>query len=415
MDRPIATQEQRKKNIGRILRWAGLVAVLVVAFLLFRQLLNTRASKDDFRIAKVEKGSIESAISASGQVIPSFEQQINSPISTEIKEVFQTSGAKVETGALILELDDEFTRLEVESTQDELSLKKNNVARLKLEFDKNLRELGYNSEIKALEVSSLEAQLADARRLKELGSATQEEVEKAELALQIAQLEKKKLENDLDFRKAVVEKDRQNLELEVNIQEKKLRELDRKLQQTRVKAPRSGVITWVNENIGQKVNEGEALARIADLKSFRIEASCSDRYTSQIKTGMPVKVRINQSNLNGTINAILPTVENNTLAFTVALDQPDHPALRPNMQVEVFAVTDYKEEALRVPNGPVFSGSIQQDVFVIRGDRAVKQRVRIGLMSKEYIEILPGSLQAGDRIIISDMQDYDHLDQIELK
>jgi hypothetical protein len=52
---------------------------------------------------------------------------------------------------------------------------------------------------------------------------------------------------------------------------------------------------------------------------------------------------------------------------------------------------------------------------VVRGEKAVKQRIRIGLMSKDYIEILPGSLQAGDRIIISDMQDYDHLDQIELK
>ena len=80
---------------------------------------------------------------------------------------------------------EEYVALEFEKLADELELKKNNVTLLKLEYDKNLRDLELEDEIKALQLSSLEAQLTDAERLQKIGGATQEEVEQAELNLKI--------------------------------------------------------------------------------------------------------------------------------------------------------------------------------------------------------------------------------------
>ncbi len=415
MDKPISTSIQRKNQAGTIFRWAIIIAAVVAGFFFLRWLLTAKAEINEFRLATVQRGAIEQTISASGMVIPSFEQQINSPVSTEIKTVLMKSGAQVKEGDIILRLDDEYIRLDYESIKDQLALKKNNSTRLTLEYDKNLKDLEYDDQIKGLEVSSLEAQLADVKRLKALGSATQEEVEQAELNLKIANLQKKKLENELQFRKAVIKGDRENLDLEVQIQEKELRELERKLTETEVKAPSKGVLTWVNENIGQKVSEGESLARIADLESFRIDASCSDRYTNAVKVGMPVKVKISNSFLKGTVNAILPSVENNTLEFTVALEESDSPLLRPNMQVEVFLISDTKQDALRVNNGPAFTGGALQEIFVVRGDKAVKEQIKVGLTSRDFIEIAGGNIQAGEKIIVSNMRDYEHLEEIALK
>jgi len=358
---------------------------------------------------------MENTITASGMIVPSFEQQINAPVSTEIKKTILKSGTQVKPGDLILNLDEEYIKLDYESLKDQLELKRNNITRLKLEYKKDLNDLDYEDKIKALRLSSLKANLGDVQRLKEIGSATQEEVEQAELNVQIEELEKKKLENDLNFRKSVITSDERNLELEVLIQEKKMKELARKLKETSVKAPRGGVITWINENIGQKVNEGDPLVRIANLESFRIEGSCSDRYANLVKVGMPVKVRVNKTMLNGAITSILPAVENNTIEFVVLLDKADQEELRPNMRVEVFIISDKKENVLKLKNGSVFTGSAEQSLFIVQGDHAIKKKVRVGLTNVNFVEILDGDVKPGDQVIISKMVNYDHLERIELK
>lgn len=415
MDRPISNTTQQKNKFAKIIK--ALIAIGIVAglFFLLRKLLTTKANKKSFSIAQVERGPIENSITATGLVIPSFEQQINAPISTEIKTIHLKSGTAVKTGDVIMDLDEEFIRLEYESLKDQLDLRKNNISRLSLEYDKNLKDLDYDNQIKALQIARMEAQLADIQHLKKIGGTTQEEVDQATLNLQIAKLEKKKLNTELEFRKKVVTTDRRNLELEVLIQEKKQTELKRKLRETSVAAPRAGVITWINENIGEKVNEGEALARIANLENFRVEASCSDRYGSQLKVGMPARVRIDDTNLKASISAILPAIENNTVEFIIELAEPNHKSLRPNMRVEVFVIINQKENALRIKNGAAFSGAISQDVFVVKGDHAQKTTLQLGLINSEFVEIISGDIRKGDQILISDMKAYKHLESIQLK
>lgn len=415
MDRPLAESTQRRARRRNILRGIVIVALIAGGIWLARNLLKTRAERADFQIARVERGDIENTITASGLVMPAFEQQVVSPISTSIKEVIRRSGDEVKAGETMMHLDDEFIRLEYESLQDQLELKENNVTRLGYEYEKNIKDLDYENQIQGLQLSSLQSQLADAERLNKIGSATQEEVDQAQLNLEIARLRKKKLENELTFSQKVLKGDKRNLELEVRMEEKKLAELQRKLRETKVTAPRSGVITWINEDIGKTVNEGELLVRLADLGRYRIEATCSDRYAAQVKVGTPVRVRINQSNLQGLVTAILPAVENNTIAFVVELDDPAHQALRPNLRVDVFLVSGRREQALRLKNGPVFTGAAQQPLFVIRGDEAIKTTARIGLTGMEYVELLQTDLEEGDQVIISDMASFDHLERIQLK
>lgn len=414
MDRPISNREQRKNNLSKWLKYVAIIAVVIVGFFGLRYALQTKVEKADFLFAAVERGDIENAITATGLVVPSFEQQINAPINTEIKSVLLKSGAKVKTGDLIMNLDEEFIKLEYEGLQDALELKRNNITRLGLEYDKNLNDLEYENQIMALQIANLEAGLSDIKRLQKVGGTTAEEVQKAELNLKIQRLEKLKLENDLNFRKQAVTSDKRNLELEVMIQQKKMRELNRKLKETAVKAPANGVITWLSEDIGRKVTEGEPLVRLANLESFRIEASCSDRYSSLVKVGMMVNVRINNAIIKGKITSILPAVENNTIEFIVNLEEGNNTNLRPNMKVEVFIISGKKENVLRLRNGAAFTGAVQQNLFVVRGKEAIKIPVSVGLTSMDYVEIETDKLQVGDKVIVSSMKDYLHLDKIQL-
>src|SRR5690606_1485537 len=114
--------------------------------------------------------------------------------------------------------------------EEELNLKDNNVVRLKLELEKNIRDIELDDRIKDLQVQNFEALLSDAQRLLEIGGSTQEEVEKARQNLAIARLEKHKLENELEYRKASIESDVLNEKIQSSIQEKRLVEIQKKIE-----------------------------------------------------------------------------------------------------------------------------------------------------------------------------------------
>jgi HlyD family secretion protein len=174
------------------------------------------------------------------------------------------------------------------------------------------------------------------------------------------------------------------------------------------------VITWINEDIGRKVSAGEPLVRIANLNRFRVEASTSDRNTGSINVGMPVEVRINATNLKGSISSVLPEVVNNTVKFLVELEDAENAILRPNMRAEVYIITDKKDDVLRVKNGSAFKGASSQDIFVVEGDKAIKRRIGKGLVNSDYVEITQ-NLNEGEQIIISSTEDFDHLDEFIIR
>lgn len=413
MDKPISNTEQNKRKRKVLSKYLLLLAILVVGFFLLRWILAPSASSSSFRMATVERATMENTISASGLVLPSFEQMINSPINGDLKETHFRIGDSVKAGDIILELDADHIQLQYDGLKDELELRKKNVHLLKLQYSKDLKDLDLEDQIMAIKLSRLESVLKDNEKLKQIGGASGEEVQQARMDLQIAKLEKKKLENELLHRKESIKDDTDKLELEVRIQEKRLAELGQKLEKTKVTATQDGVITWVNESIGKKMTEGETLVKIANLERFRVEGKFADLHTGKVQIGQQVRVRVNNTDLAGTIESILPAIENNTVSFNVKLEDDSSPLLRPNMRAEVFIILDRRDNVLRVVNGPAFTGAREQFVFVVMGEKAEKRRVVVGLNNTDFVE-LKGDIRAGDRIIVSDMQDYDHLDILNL-
>lgn len=413
MDRELSQQEQSKGGWKRYLSGLIIIGAMVLAYLGLRQLLKKKVEVDALHIVAVERGDIENTLTASGTIVSIFERQINAPVTTEIASVLLRTGTEVKKGDLILELDQEYTQLEYDKLKDQLELKQNNIQKLKLQFDKNLVDLDLRDQIKALELAKQSAQVSDQKRLYEVGGATQEEVERAELALKVGNIEKKILENELKFLKQVNTGDKRNLELEYLIQEKNLKELKRKLSETNVRANEDGVITWINESLGKTVQQGEPLVRIADLSQFRVEAMCADRYAGKIFVGQTVKVKIGKQNISGKVERILPEVVNQTIRFLVSIDNTDNLSLRPNMRTDVYIVTDKSDDVLKLKKGSGIIGAQNQDVFRVVDGIAYRVPIRKGLSNSRYVEIKDG-LQEGDRVIVSSTDEYKHLDQLNI-
>ncbi len=409
MDKQISQSDQKKNRLKSYTPWIIGILVLLGMYYGMRKVFTKTANSKDFHIVQVEKGDIRQTLSAAGVVVAASERVINAPVSTEIEEVLISTGSAVKAGDLILKLDQEYTKLEYDRLNDELSLRRNNIDKLKLQYDKDLRDIDYQDQIKALQLAKLKAQLSDQERLLSIGGATAEDVEAANLQLSISKIEKKVLENELSFRRSVNATDKNNLQLEYNIQVKRLTELKRKLSETQVKSPQSGVITWINEDIGKTVAEGEPLVKIANLNRFKVEATTSDRNSEKLQIGLPVEVRIGNDRLSGKIDRILPEIVNNTVRFFIALDEDDHASLRPSLRTEIYVIQNEKKDVLRAKRGTGLKGTKTQFLYSVNGDQATKTRITKGLVSSEYFEITAG-LKAGDKVIVSETEDFDHMD-----
>ena len=413
MDRTLDNKTVNRRRRNNLIKWGLIVLAVVVVGYFGLRLLRPTTDEDELRFAVVERGEVLNTINATATVLPAFEEQINSPVATTIDEVLLTAGQEVAAGDLLMRLDRDYVQLQLDGRRDQLAVRENSIELLGLEYERDLQELTYDAEIKKLELAAARAALSDARRLLEVGGATQEEVESAELAVKISELESQKLDNQLSYARNSLAGRKRALQLEVGMEEKEVSQLSRRLRETEVRAPRAGVVTWVNENIGQQVTEGTALARVADLGRYRVEASASDRFADQLAVGLPVEMRTATTRLKGTIAAILPEVSENLVTFRVDLEEPSHPDLRPNLRAELYVITNRVDDALRVKNGPVFRGGRSQSVFVVRDGEATRTQVSLGVRNGDFVEIT-GGLQRGDRIIISDPEALENVTTFKL-
>ena len=414
MDTIIEEEVTARKRKKTILIIALCIALLAAAIWLLRFSFESSLTKKDISTAVVEMGSIENTINASGEVLPEFEEVITSPINASIKNVVMDAGTHVKEGESILTLDKSATQTEYEKEKFELESKRNDIHKLKLELDKSFYDIKSNNDIKQLRINSLEADVENAKRLYKAGGGTKEDIEKAELDLKVAKLEKQQLENEIKSKQQTMQVEMRQSEIEAAIQENALKEFERKLNLANIVTSRAGVITWINKNIGASVTQGESLARIADLSSFKVQGSISDNYLDQLHNGMTAIIRINEEQVRGTVSNIYPSVQNGIASFDIQLNERNNKLLRPNLKVDVFLVTSAKSNVMRIANGAAFKGASTQDIFVVNNGKAERKTVHIGMTNFDYVE-LKDNVKPGDVIIISDMSSYKNSKEIVIK
>jgi len=315
------------------------------------------------------------------------------------------AGNKIKVGQSILTLDKSITQNDYDKQKFQLESKQNEIQKLKLDLDKSFFDIQSSNDIKQLHISNLADAVENAKRLYNAGGGTREGIEQAELNLKVAQLEKKQIENEIKNKQKTMQIEIKEAEIAADILKNDLNALQHKLDLANIVATRAGVVTYVNKNIGANVKEGESLARIADLSSFKVQGSISDNSLDQVHVGLPVIVLINDTQLRGHVANVSPSIQNSIISFDIQLDERNNKQLRPNMKVDVYLVTATHSHVMRVANGPAFKGPTLQDIFVMSKGKAERRTVHIGLTNFDYVEIRDG-VKPGDVVITSDMSGF---------
>jgi HlyD family secretion protein len=414
MDTEITAEVVQQKRKKGIIYGLTAIAIIVVIIVLIRMWLGSAVNASEINTAKVEIGNVENTLNASGEVLPEFEEVITSPINASIKNVLTDAGGKVKAGQSILALDKSAAENDYAKMKFQLETKKNEISKLKLDLEKSYYDIQSNNDIKQLRIGNLTDAVENAKRLFKAGGGTREDIEQAELNLKVAQLEKKQIENEIKSKQKTMQLEEKEAEIAAAIQQNDLNELQRKLNLANVVATRSGVVTYVNKNIGANIKEGETLAKIADLSSFKVTGSLSDSYLDQLHNGMPVIVRFNDTQLHGSVSNVYPSVQNGIITFDIQLDERNNKQLRPNMKVDVYLVTAVHNKVMRVANGPAFKGASPVDIFVVSNGKAEKRSVHTGLSNFDFVELKDG-VKPGNVVITSDMTEFKNSKELTVK
>lgn len=416
MDRPLLPAQLRRQAAHRVLRAAVPIALVASVLVWGPGWIRPSLSRSRIRTAKVDAGPIEAVITASGTVVAEVEQVVPSPVDARVLRILKRPGDPVKKGDPVLELDLQGSILAVEKLGQDLALKANQQAKTRLDLESRLNELESQRQIKSLQLQQYRSQLRRNQELARSGLISDETLKQSELAEAQAAIELRKLEEDKRNAERATRTQVEGLELEMATLRRERDEARRQLHLATTKADRDGVVTWTLAEEGVSVRKGDVIARIADLRSFRVEATVSDVHAKRLAAGLPATVRVGEGDalLEGVVSSVSPRVENGAITLAVALKEKASPLLRSNLRVDVLVVTGRKPKALRIKRGPFADGEGQREVFVVQGDRAVKRTVRLGLASFDQLEVVEG-LSEGDEVVISDMTDYAHLPEVRIK
>jgi HlyD family secretion protein len=414
MDRILDHDDLRRERIHRAIRIVLPIAVLVTLLMLLPGWMRPTLARAGVRTAVVTTGAIESVITASGIVVPEIERVLSSPLDAPVLRILKGPGAPVTRGEPVVELDVSQSVLALEKVVKDSRVKDNQRAQLGLALERTLNGLDGSIALKTIELQSLQAKLGSQQQLFDEGLVSRDALRQSELDVQQAQLALGQLQADRRDTGRSTELQIEALGLERASIDKEIAEARHSLELATMKSDRDGVLTWAIAQEGALVRRGDIIARIADLTSYRVSASVSDVHAAHIHAGLPVIVKANDVDLAGEVGEILPAVDAGTISFNVSLRDRSHASLRPSLRVDVLVVTDRKPRALRVRRGSFADGNGAHEVFVVRGNRAERTSIRLGLASFDEVEITAG-LHEGDEILISDMREYLHLKEIALR
>lgn len=413
MDQPISPQTINRRHRMKIMLAAGALASLTFAAWGINRIVSPSVDLDEIRVAEVHEGSIANTINASGVVIPVHEEQVPSPIATRVSRIHVKAGQEVSAGQLLLELDDQTIRLAMDNLDEQIAQQEIKVQSLTLEMRQKQKQLASDIELLGLDLAAGKVMLGRYQRLQKIGASSAADLNAAELVVKRAEIElRQRLESVADTHLAT-QTNIQGAQLQKSILQKELQQQKHLQEQTQVRAPFAGMLTWVLTDTGASVQSGQLVAKVSELHNFRVEASVSDFYARYISPGQQVRIGYSGQTLSGRVQTILPEIQNGTVTLLVSLDKPDNPVLRNKLRVDADIITEQKAKTLVVEAGPAFNGKGRQEIYVINGSAATKKQLEVGLGDGKAVEIISGA-KTGDKLIISDVSRYKHLDTIRV-
>ncbi len=182
-----------------------------------------------------------------------------------------------------------------------------------------------------------------------------------------------------------------------------------------VRAGMSGVLQLLPVEVGAQVSPGTNLARVADPTRLKAQVRIAETQAKDVQIGQVASIDTRNGVVDGEVSRIDPSVQNGTVTVDVTLHGELPLGARPDLSID--GTIELERLASVVFVGRPAFGQEKSTVGMFKldasGAYADRVPVQLGRSSVNAIEIVKG-LNTGDRVILSDMSQWDPHDRIRL-
>jgi small nuclear ribonucleoprotein (snRNP)-like protein len=410
-----APQKNTKKYIFYGL---GLAVIATVTVALVR--LKPAAQSVDratLIIDSVRRGDMVRDVSAPGTLAPEHIRIISAMTAGRVEILPLRPGAHVDPGTVIAELSNPDVDLQVLQYDQTLSQTIQSQASLRTQ----LEQLRMSQESA---VASLKTQFRAAERnaivldsLDKKGLASRNEVDAAHDLMQ-------ELKTRMDLEAArLVEMNRSATEqLALNDQQVKntraiLEEQIKRKQSMRVVAGEGGVLQTLPLEYGQWVNPGMELARVAQPGRLKAVLRVPDTQAKDVAVGQTVIIDLhNNSTVKGRVMRYDPSAQLGNVTVEVSIDDTLPAGVRDGQTIDGRIEIENLKDVMFVGRPSYGNAPGNVGIWKLSPDQkeAVMIPVELGSASVSAVQVKRG-LAVGDKIIISDMSQYEDAQRIRIK
>jgi membrane fusion protein (multidrug efflux system) len=359
------------RTVRRVLYWTTACAAVLVTFWLGYTHRSGGAAVEERRVpvevAPVGVGSVEQTLEVTGCVLAGTRVEVASKVAGRIESLSVAAadgGSRpVEVGLLLAKgqplavIDHDVYQAQVAAAKAEVQTRKVQLAEAQRERQ---RVVGL------FEKGSLAEQARDQ-------AVTAEELAAAGLSLAEARLELARIS----------------------------------LRESVIRSPLDGIITAKHIDEGNLVAQGQRIVSLADLKTVKVLVAVPERYSPQIRQGLPVRIAVDafpQRTFETQVYCIHPTLDEPTGTLRVEIRLPNGDRLlRPGMFARVTLILERRANVVVVPRDVILGGQLDEPyVYVVEAGRARKRPVTLGLTQDARSEITAG-LRSGESLVINGM------------
>jgi HlyD family secretion protein len=374
-----------------------------------------RVDRTKLNIETVRHGSMDIKVAANGQLLSKHIEQLAAQVPGRVAKADIKPGAVVQVGQVLVELTNPQLIASAEEAQSawEGAVAELQASEAELQTNMLNQEVLLTQAQSNLEKAQVQAEAAEALSADHLIS---------DVELKRSQLDSAQLKKTYAIEGSRLQKMGDNIQVQLAVKKSHITQLARALDRARTEAADlkvvagiSGIVQAINVEVGQQLQPGSPIGRIAQLDQLYAELKVPAREATQVQAGQHVVVDTRNGTVNATITRVDPGVTDGTVAVDADLDGALPAGARPQLQVEGLIYISQLPDTLYVGKPSYVKNDAAIAVYKLdpSGRYATRVTIKAGKVSLNYLQVLQG-LQAGDRIVTSEIGEFQGQERILL-
>jgi HlyD family secretion protein len=412
----VARAPQKKTGRNALIGAGVLLVVIVTVALAKLKPAAPTVEAATLYMDSVRRGDMVRDVRGPGSLVPEHITWISAQANARIDRLVAESGQQVKTGDVLLETSNPDQQITALNAEQALSAAEAQLVSLSTTLQTaNLAQEGLVATTNTQYVSAKQDAMAADTLLSKKLIAPYDYNNKKALAAELTtrlQIEKDKLK----LMKATIDS-----QIEVQkLQVKRLGDIakfqEAILASLSVRSPDTGVLQDLTLQPGQWVTEGTVLAKVVEPGKLKAQLRIPETQAKDVQIGQKASIDTRNGIIPGHVSRKDPSSVAGTVLVDVALDGPLPAGAVPDLSVDGTIVIEQLKNVLFTGRPASGAGTGPVGIFKVveGGSAAVRVQVLLGRSSVNLVEIVRG-LEVGDKVILSDMSQWDNVERVRLK